>query len=100
MEASRLDRIHVATHRETIEMPWSSRQALLERLRERPDAASAVSKFEAVGASRPVKMTPDEKLAVLWALHYWLDEVTVDGLPPGVMDLRNALIDDADRGEL
>ncbi len=81
-------------------MPWESRQELLERLRDAPAAASIVTAFEAVGTSRPVTLDADGKDLLYAVVRLWLNEVGVDGLPPEILDLRNALIDNNshDRG--
>jgi hypothetical protein len=53
-----------------------------------------VQAFAAVGASRPVTLTAEGKGTLLGVVAEWLDEATVDGLPPGVFELRNALVDE------
>jgi hypothetical protein len=47
--------------------------------------------FEAVGATRPVRLEPAGKRVLLQVVEAWLSEVTVDRLPPGVLALRNEL---------
>lgn len=47
-----------------------------------------------------MKLAPEEKATLLQVVDDWLHDVTGDGLPDGILALRNALQDDADRGEL
>jgi hypothetical protein len=49
--------------------------------------------FEAVGATQPVRLKPAEKRVLLQVVEAWLGQVTVDGLPLGVWELRNELAD-------
>ena len=51
--------------------------------------------FEAVGPTRPTKFTLEQKGDLLRAIEDWHRDVGgYDGLPEGIFDLRNALIDD------
>jgi hypothetical protein len=56
MEASRLDRVHVAVADTLVEITWDEREELIERLRIVTGGDRIVRKFEAVGASRPVPL--------------------------------------------
>jgi hypothetical protein len=60
----RLDRVIVATSRGQVEIPWGSRDMLLERLDRVPSAASVAAAFEAVGASRPVHLSAEQEVAL------------------------------------
>jgi hypothetical protein len=90
----RLDHVRIPLSRELIDLPWDSRSALLGELRHDAKARPTIDAFEAVGASRPVRLTREHKALLLDAINVWSTRVTVDGLPPGVWDLRNALDDD------
>jgi hypothetical protein len=58
-----------------------------------------VDAFELVGMSGPVTLDAADKDLLQTILDAWLEEVTEVGLPTGILELRNALIDDAhDRG--
>lgn len=102
MEASRLNRVNTAGTREvtTVEIPWDSRDALLERLRREGDAESIIAVFEAAGTSAPVKLGKEAKRRLLWTCEAWLMEVHTTGLPEGIFELRNALHDEAANGDL
>lgn len=84
----------------TVEIPWASRQELLERLRREGDAEAIIAAFEAVGATAPVKLTKEAKRRLLDICEAWLFEDHVDGLPEGIFDLRNALQDESAWGTL
>ena len=101
MEASRLNRVIVAGSREasTVEIPWDSRDALLERLRREADAEPIIAAFRAVGATRPVQIPRQAKRRLLDICEAWLVEATTEGLPPGIFDLRNALQDESSWGD-
>ncbi len=95
----RLDRIVVATTRGYVEVPWTSRDALLDELRaRRPQPSGVIAAFDALGASRPLDLKPIGEQAVVDAIDAWMQRVEAAGLPPGIWELRNALLDDiADR---
>lgn len=92
----RIDHVQIQLSRETINLPWESREALLGEIRHLDSARSTVKAFEAVGTSRPVTLTREDKVLLIEAISVWTRNVTVDDLPPGVWDLRNALYDDLD----
>jgi hypothetical protein len=50
--------------------------------------------FEAVGTTLPVRLEPAGKRALLQVVEAWLYQVTVEGLPPGVAELRYELLAD------
>lgn len=93
----RLDNVQVTTNYGTVEIPWDAREAILAELRGLESARGAVDAFEAVGASRPVELDRDGKLAVL-------DAITViasnaggyDKIDPQLFALRNYLVDELD----
>lgn len=60
-----------------------------------PGTTAIVEAFEAVGTSRPVKLDADGNDLLLLVVARWLEEVSTDGLPAGIFDLRNELVDDA-----
>jgi hypothetical protein len=99
MPADRLNRVQIPLSGGTIELPWKSREQLLGRMRYLESARPTIEPFEAVGASVPVKLAPTDKELLIEVINVWSNDVTIDGLPPGVWDLRNALHDDLhDRG--
>jgi hypothetical protein len=99
----RLDIVQVATSRKTIEIPWASRQDLVERLREHPSGAPLVASFEALGTSAPVPVVEVGQRALLETLELWIEDVERQGLPTGLRELYVALLEErddfVDRGE-
>ena len=100
IEPRRIQQFRIALSRNTLELPWASRKPLLERVNKRPDGLQVRLAFEAVGATRPVRLEPAGKRVVLEVVDAWLGEVTVDQLPPGVLELRNELQNELADGEL
>jgi hypothetical protein len=102
VSTSRLNRVIVAGSREstTVEIPWDSRDALLDRLRREGDAEPIIAAFQAVGATRPVQIPRQAKRRLLEVCEAWLAEATTEGLPPGIFELRNALHDERAYGTL
>jgi hypothetical protein len=84
----------IALSRNTLDLPWSSRAPLLRRVENYAGGLQVRLAFEAVGATRPVKLEPAGKRLLLQVVEEWLVEVTVDGLPTGVWELRNELQND------
>jgi hypothetical protein len=93
-----IDTVTVRTTRDTVVIPWESQQLLLERLRRRDDpaAATVVGAFEDVGASSPVALSPEGEALLAVEVETWLEQASTKGLPDGIFDLRNALIDEED----
>jgi hypothetical protein len=79
----------------TVVLPWASRDALLAEIRHLPSMLPVIKAFEDVGASRPVVIPQEQKGPLIGVLDFWMDQATVDGLPEGILELWNALIDDA-----
>jgi hypothetical protein len=90
----RLDRVAIATSRTTVELPWSSRDRLLHEIRNLDGAEAIRTAFGAVGASRPVPLSRDDQVLLFEAISAWANSVTVEELPEGVWNLRNALVDE------
>lgn len=86
--------VEIAFSRETVSIPWLSRQALLDRMRHLESAAALVAAFEAVGTSRPVVLDAGGKADLFEIIRFWVSEVGVDELPSRIADLRHALLDD------
>ena len=96
MPERRIDSVQIALSRQTITIPWESRQALLERLRPLDTMRDVVSILWAVGTSRPVELTKQQQGDLLEAIRAWSQEVAggYGGLPEGIEQLRHALVDD------
>lgn len=90
----RLDRVIIATSHGDIVLPWASRDALLAQIEHLSGAHGIGNAFAAVGASRPVTLTTAQVRLLVVAIDLWCGKVTEGGLPGGVWDLRNALVDD------
>jgi hypothetical protein len=91
----RLDYVQVAVRGGAVTMPWTSRDALLERLADAPpELQPIITAFRAVGASRPVELTQKEKAELLTVIDVCAHQVGGDGLPAGIRDLRDALDDE------
>jgi hypothetical protein len=88
-----IHRVRVTLGGETVELPRASRDALLEQLRPLDSMTPVIHAFEAVGTSRPVELSREQKVALLQAIKVWGREVE-GGLPEGLFELRNALHND------
>jgi hypothetical protein len=97
----RIDKITIATGRDTLTMPWSSRVALLDELQRYETGYTIRDAFTAVGASSPVRLTNEQKTELLRVIDVWSErtEGGMRGLPEAILALRNALIDDLDDAE-
>ena len=60
-----IDRVRATLGRETVELPWASRDALLDQLRPLDSMRPVVDQFEAVGTSRPVALKHQQRVALL-----------------------------------
>ena len=92
------DRVTVALKQSDVPLSWLGRQVLLGRLQHAQEIRAA---FEAVGATRPVELTPGQRAELLALLEKWALETPSGyaGLPGEVLDLRNALMNDMNGGE-
>jgi hypothetical protein len=89
------DHVQISLGRETILLPWPSREALLEQLRHLNSMWEVRKAFEDVGTSRPVPLAQEQKADLLQVIVHWAEaEEGYDRLPEGIFDLRNALHDD------
>jgi hypothetical protein len=97
----RIDKITIATGRDTLTMPWSSRVALLDELQRYETGYTIRNAFTAVGASSPVRLNNEQKTELLRVIDVWSErtEGGMRGLPEAILALRNALIDDLDDAE-
>jgi hypothetical protein len=100
IEPRRIQHFRVALSRNTVELPWTSRAPLLERLRKHDSGLEVVLAFEAVGATQPVQLTPAGKRVLLQVVEAWLYQATVEGLPPGVWESLKELQNELTEGEL
>ena len=76
-------------------IPWSSRDALLERLLKLESIDDVSDVFRAVGTTQPVHLTDPQKAALLNIIKFWAKRAGgYENRPEGIYDLRNALHDD------
>ena len=86
-------------------LPWNTRDALLAALREprRDDDGPARAIREAIEdipATSPILLTLEHKLYLLGVLGDWSDAAGgYDAMPPGLFELRNALMDELRNSE-
>jgi hypothetical protein len=90
----RLNRVTVKYSRGEIVLPWASRDALLAELSQLDSAKGIRDAFEAVGASRPVELSPQDTGLLIEVIDMWTRRIPIDQLPKGIWNLRNALLDD------
>jgi hypothetical protein len=94
IQPRRIQHFQVELSGNTIELPWTSRAPLLERLREHDAGLQVVLALEAVGATQPVRLNSAGKRVLLQVVEAWYSEVTQKGLPEGMWELRNELLAD------
>jgi hypothetical protein len=100
--AHRVERVTILGSRDatTVVIPWDSRKALLDRLDAAGGAEDVIAAIRAVDTSRPIALTNARKRRLFEVVEGWLWEVSTTGLPDGIFELRNALIDERDSGDL
>jgi hypothetical protein len=91
-----IERVLVSLSRGDAELPWASRTALLQHIRHLDSARPIVDAFEAVGVSRPVVLTLEQKGLLVELIEFWTNQTSggFNGLPEGIFELRNELHDD------
>ena len=94
MVPERLDRVRVATSLGTFEIPWDSRDALLDQLVGNSATRGIRDAFVAVGASRPVTFSRLDTALLVAAIDAWMARVGDSWLPDGILALRNELAQD------
>jgi hypothetical protein len=92
----RLDRVTVRLRSNDVTLTWAARDALLEKLDNIGIDGDIRQVFEAVGASRPVRLSTPQQTQLLRILESWAAEI-----PDGFLAqhkplhaLKNTLIDD------
>jgi hypothetical protein len=91
--------VTIALSRASVEIPWESREKLLDRASRLAGGEDVAQEFEAAGASQPVELTAEGKQLVLDVVSFWLRDSGIEELPEGIFELRNALEDDRAYGE-
>ena len=92
----RLDLVTIALDRIDVVLRWAARTALLDEVAHLESDHGIRDAFEAVGVTRPVTLTLEQKAQLLLAIEQW--SVRTPGgftaLPEGIFDLRNGLHND------
>ena len=88
------DHVRIPLSRETIVLPRASCEALLGELHQYDSMRDVSEAFEAIEPPELVRLTPAQKVAVIQLIERWGDGT--DGglnrvLPPGIVELANAL---------
>jgi hypothetical protein len=92
MERSRLDHLYVDVAGTLVEISWAERDWLLRKIRVVAGFETIVWKFEAVGASRRVRLDFDDRARLRAPLEFWGE------LPDGLAQLLDALVQAAPGG--
>jgi len=93
-------RVTVELRRRDVMLPWNTRDALLAALRKHPrdddrPAGEIRKAMEDIPATSPVLLTLEHKMYLLRVLGEWSDTAGgYDAMPPGLFELRNALMDE------
>ena len=92
----RLDNVRVLAAERKVQLPWASKEALLDLIRplESASAAGILKAFEEAGAYQPVELNRADEELLFELIEMWSGGVDVNELPPGIWELRCALIDD------
>ena len=91
---TRFDRVTITLWLGPVEIPWDSREQLVEEMSSLEGTEQVVRAFDAVGASAPVRLGRPEKELLIEAIDRWAADVGAEELAVGVWDLRCALVDD------
>ena len=94
----RIDTVTIRLSHGMIDLPWESRQALLDEYSHLVSMSPIRKAFEAAGTSRPVELTPEQEHALLDIIDRWSARLPLglEGLPEGIYGLRCVLADEAD----
>jgi hypothetical protein len=92
----RLEHVRILLSRGPVTLTWDSRAELLDQMNHLESCRPIRDAFEAVGSSRPVELTRDEKVSLFELIEFWSTQVRdgLSGLPDGIEGLRHALQDD------
>jgi hypothetical protein len=90
-DAGRTHHVLVDVRGAVVVLPVESRDRLLDELRSRDDADDVIAAFDAGAGSRPVELDVYDQVVVVEAIR---DMENRAGLPDGLGDLRDALVDE------
>ena len=91
------DHIRIPLSRETLVLPQSSRDALLVEVHKVDSMRDVHEALEAIEPPELLRLTGTQKAALVQLIERWAIEVDCrggNGLPSGILELRNALCDD------
>jgi hypothetical protein len=95
----RVHRIEIALENQTLSIPWTSRDALLNEFEHVESMGAIRKKFDGSGASVPLSLDVQEKRDHVDVIQRWAD--TTEGaytrLSHGISELRSELIEDLER---
>jgi hypothetical protein len=85
--------VRVQTPSRMVSLPWESAQDFVARcIAAYPTVHPVVEEFRARGVSRPVELTdPNDRTFALAVIEAWSAQVGEAELPPGIVELRDAL---------
>jgi hypothetical protein len=94
--ALRDDHLRIALRRETIVLPRASGEAMLGRLRQFNSMRDVRETLESIEAPELLRLTAAQKVGLIQLIEQWGSDVDGlnSGLPSGILELRNALLDD------
>jgi hypothetical protein len=94
----RIDTVTIRLRHGMIDLPWESRQALLDEYSHLVSMNPVRKAFEAAGTSRPVELTLEQEQALLDIIDRWSARLPLgsQGLPEGIYGLRWMLAEEAD----
>jgi hypothetical protein len=92
----RLDKVTIKLNNRTVTLPWPSRDALRDKLGQTERGRSISDAFEAVGSSRPVEFTLEQKSELLRVIDHWKDQLAggENDLNEGIRELWDGLYAD------
>jgi hypothetical protein len=90
----RLKHATIALDRGNHTISWDAREALMARLQQVQSAARIRAAFSAVGATRPVRLSPAQRAVLLAVFDGWSLERSETPMPVELRELRIALIRD------
>jgi hypothetical protein len=95
-EGRPIHNVKVRTRAKTVKLPWESAQDFVARaVAAYPTVHPVVEQFRGRGVSRPVELlNADDVTFALAVCEAWAAQVGDDELPPGIVELRDALRED------
>jgi hypothetical protein len=89
----RLNTVTVLVGTHTVKIHWDERETLLGRLRTSKRAKRILDAFDGTRTSRPIVVGEDDLGVLLEVVNDLWHELRTDRLPPGLHELRAALLE-------